>query len=436
MSKDTTNSLSTEGTNSTGLSSMFPSFGLTSSTDTSKETSSEPPATQSSIFPSFGLTSSSEPASTQSSTQSSMFPSFGLTSSADQTSTQSSLLPDMGLLSLSPEDEEDEEDPIPEERETQPSYLQRAMVTASSTAKKLDISMKNIAGNCDSKCSYSFRYSESSSTAKNNRTMISLTYDSEKVPPVTFNGQKYNVGNIMITSPSIHKFNDNFLPGEIIITHIPVKGGNSLDVCVPFKSSIEFTPASQIITDIISKVATNAPRSRDSTNLNMTFNLQTIIPKKPFFYYTQETSDTIVFGEFDAIPLTSNIINKLKKIIRPYSITIPSVELFYNSNGPISGVQIGGGVYISCQPAGSSKEKVAVKYDKKKASPKKFNLYSILNNQIFQIIIYILIGMITLAAVYYGVIFVYNYATKGNIGNIKIPFFSSNADSTSSTSNT
>ncbi len=431
MSKEITNSSSTEGTNSTGLSSMFPSFGLTSSSQPAATQSS----TQSSIFPSFGLTSSSEPPATQSSTQSSMFPSFGLTSSSEPGS-QSSLLPDLGLLSLSPEDEEDEEDAMPEERETQPSYLQRAMVTASSTAKKLDISMRNVAGNCESKCSYSFRYSESSSTAKNNRTMITLTYDSEKVPPVTFNGQKYNVGNIMITSPSIHKFNGNFLPGEIIITHIPVKGGNSLDVCVPFKSSIEFTPASQIITDIINKVATNAPRSRDSTNLNMTFNLQTIIPKKPFFYYTQETSDTIVFGEFDAIPLTSNIINKLKKIIQPYSITIPSVELFYNSNGPISGVQIGGGVYISCQPAGSSKEKVAVKYDKKKPSPKKFNLYSILNNQIFQIIIYILIGMITLAVVYYGVIFVYNYATKGNIGNIKIPFFSSNTDSTASTSNT
>jgi hypothetical protein len=435
MSKEITNSSSTEGTNSTGLSSMFPSFGLTSSSESPATQSS----TQSSIFPSFGLTSSSEPPATQSSTQSSMFPSFGLTSSSEPGS-QSSLLPDMGLLSLSPEeDEEDEEDSVPEEKVSQPSYLQRAMVTASSTAQKLDISMKNVAGNCDSKCSYSFRYSESSSTAKNNRTMITLTYDSEKVPPVTFNGQKYNVGNIMITSPSIHKFNGNFLPGEIIITHIPVKGGNSLDVCIPFKSSMEFTPASQIITDIINKVATNAPRSGDTTNLNMTFNLQTIIPKKPFYYYTQETSDTIVFGEFEAIPLTSNIIDKLKKIIKPYSITIPSVELFYNSNGPISGVQIGGGVYISCQPAGSSKEKVAVKYDKKKPPSKKFNIYSILNNQIFQIIMYILIGMITLAAVYYGVIFTYNYATKGNIGNIKIPFFSSNTattDSTTSTSNT
>ena len=174
--------------------------------------------------------------------------------------------------------------------------------------QNINISAKNIEGKCDLKCSYAFKYSESSSTAKNNRTMITLTYDSAKVPPVTFNEQKYNVGNIMITSPSIHKFNGNFLSGEIIITHIPVKGGNSLDVCVPFKSSREFTPASQIITDIINKVATNAPSSGDSTNLNMTFNLQSIIPKKPFFYYTQETSDTIVFGEFDATLLIISVI--------------------------------------------------------------------------------------------------------------------------------
>jgi carbonic anhydrase len=436
-------------------SSIFPSFGLNS--PSAQQTSSQT-AEQSSMFPSFGLTSTSanqetsEPATqsdTQPATQSSMFPSFGLTStSANQTTsqpaTQSSLLPNIGLLSSSPEEEEDEEeeDQIPEQKTSQPSYLQRAMVTASSGVQKIDISMKNIAGNCDSKCAYSFRYAESSSTAKNNRTMITLTYDSAKVPPVTFNGQKYNVGNIMITCPSIHRFNGKLLSGEIIITHIPVKGGNSLDVCVPFKLSREFTQASQIITDIINKVATNAPRRGDSTNLNMTFNIQSIIPKKPFFYYTQENSDTIVFGEFDAIPLTSDVINKLKKIIKPYSITIPSTELFYNSNGPIAGVQIGDGVYISCQPAGSSKEKIAVEYDKKSSS-KKFNLYSILNNQIFQMIMYILIGFIALAAVFYGVVFGYNYVKTGTLstGDVKIPFISNlftpnNSNSNSNSNNT
>ena len=93
------------------------------------------------------------------------------------------------------------------------------------STKKLDISMKNITGNCDLKCSYGFKYSESNSTAKNNEIMLNLTYDSTNASPVTFNGEKYSVGNIMITTPSIHTFNGQFLPGEIKISHNPVKGG-------------------------------------------------------------------------------------------------------------------------------------------------------------------------------------------------------------------
>ena len=140
--------------------------------------------------------------------------------------------------------------------------------------QNINISAKNISGKCDLKCSYAFKYSESNSTAKNNGVMISLSYDSAKIPSVVYNDEKYNVSNIYITSPSIHTFNDASLPGEIIITHTPVKGGNTLEVAIPFKSSAESSNASQIITDIINKVATNAPSEGDSTNLNMSFNLQ------------------------------------------------------------------------------------------------------------------------------------------------------------------
>jgi hypothetical protein len=286
--------------------------------------------------------------------------------------------------------------------------------------KKLDISAKNVAGKCDFKCSYTFKYSESASVAKNNEIMISLTYDSTNEPPVVFNQQKYNVESIKITSPSIHMFNGNSLPGELIITHNPVNGGNSLDVCIPLKSSIESSKASQIITDIITKVVATAPSSGDSTNLNMTFNLQNIVPRKPFFYYTQGTTDTIVFGELEAIPLKSGMISILQKIIKPYPVDMPPTQLFYNAIGPTSGLQIGNGIYISCKPTGSSKEETGVEYDKMSSS-NTISFTDILKNPIVETLIYILVGCLLLVIVFYAIRVFYDYSTTGTL---KLPFMS------------
>jgi len=277
--------------------------------------------------------------------------------------------------------------------------------------QKLNISAKNIAGKCDLKCSYGFKYSESNSTAKNNGIMISLTYDSTSIPSVVYNQQKYNVGNIMITSPSIHIFNGSSLPGEIIITHNPVNGGNSLEVCIPLKSSSDSSNASEIITNIIKKVGTNAPSQGDSTNLNMSFNLENIVPKKPFFSYTQENSDWIVFGEVDAIPVSSSTIQILQKIIKPYPMNKKPVELFYNTHGPVSGLQLGNGIYISCQPTGSSEEETAVQYDKTPSSTT-IDFSNILESPIFKLVIGIIIGCILFIIIFYGISSFYSYLSS------------------------
>jgi carbonic anhydrase len=277
--------------------------------------------------------------------------------------------------------------------------------------QNINISATNIAGKCDLKCSYNFKYSESNSTAKNNGEMISLTYDSTSVPPVIYNNEKYTVGSISIVSPSIHIFNGSTKPGEIIITHNPVKGGNTLDVCIPFTSSSESSKASQIITEIIGMVSTNAPSEGESTNLNISgFNLQNIIPKKPFFSYTQDTTDYIVFGDLQAIPLSSSTISTLQQIIKPFSINTPGGQLFYNSKGPTSGVPIGEGIYISCQPTGSSQEETPVEYEKNPSTT--INLSNILDNKTFKIIISIIIGCLLFIIIFYGISKFYSYLSS------------------------
>ena len=286
------------------------------------------------------------------------------------------------------------------------------------TTQNLNISSKNVTGKCDLKCSYAFKYAQSSSTAKNNGIMLNLTYDSRSVPPVVYNSAKYNVSTIMITSPSLHVFNDKSMPGEITIEHVPVNGGNNLNVCIPIASSSESSTASNILTEIIQKVSTNAPSDGDSTNLNIdNFNLQNIVPRKPFFAYSANSTDVIVFGELDAIPLSSTTINTLQQIIKPYPAQMPNASLFYNSKGPISGIQIGDGLYISCKPTGSSNDETAVTYEKNSSS---VDFANIADSPTFKLIIGIVVGCILFVIIFYGLSVFYNYLSEDAP---KLPYF-------------
>jgi carbonic anhydrase len=277
------------------------------------------------------------------------------------------------------------------------------------STQNINISSTNVKGKCEMKCSYAFKYQESNSNAKNNGVLINLTYDSTSVPPVVYNNDKYVVENVTIVSPSIHMFNKNLMPGEMIITHNPQKGGKLLKVCIPFTSSSESSTASQIITDIINKVATNAPSEGDSTNLNMSFNLQKIVPRKPFFVYSGENTDWIVYGELDAIPLNSKTISTLQQIIKAFPIPTLGGDLFYNSKGPTSGLQLGDGIYISCQPTGSSAEETAVEYDKNTSSVDFSNIFE---SPIFKLLIIIIIGCLLFIIIFYSISEFYNYLSS------------------------
>ena len=95
--------------------------------------------------------------------------------------------------------------------------------------------------------------------------------------------------------------------------------------------------------------------------------------------------------------------------MQPYPVQMPSVDLFYNSKGPISGLQIGDGLYISCQPTGSSDEETAVTYDKNSSS---VDFSNILNSPIFKLIIMVIIGCILFIVVFYGLSAFYNYISE------------------------
>lgn len=280
------------------------------------------------------------------------------------------------------------------------------------STENINISPKNVQGKCDLKCSYNFKYPESNSVAKNNGVMISLTYDNTGANPVLYNNQKYTVSNIFITCPSIHNFNGKKIDAEFIIEHAPVSGGQNLFVGIPIISSSEASNATNILTEVIQTVANNAPSNGESINLNMSnFTLQNIVPVKPYFSYTSanDSSDWIVYGQQEAIPLNSSTLETLGKIIKPFPLPTPGKGLFYNSHGPSNNLGLGKGIYISCKPTGSSKEEVPVAYDKNTTS---YDLSSLLSNPNTKTIFQIIIGCVVFILLFLSLNYLYTYLTS------------------------
>lgn len=286
----------------------------------------------------------------------------------------------------------------------------------------INISIQNINGKCDLKCAYNFKYQDSNLTAINNGYVINLKYDNSSVPPVTYNNQSYIVSGISIFSPSLHLFDGSKAAGEIIVEHAPQKGGNNLIVCVPIVQSGDATNASNLITQVINGISSRAPRNGESTNLVIqNFNLQNIIPLKPFFNYTYDTNDYIVFGTNYGIGLPGNILNTLKQIIKPFALPLPGNNLFYNSKGPnTTGAEVGDGIYISCQPTDVTEEKMNIIVN---ANTTNYDLSNIIKSEGFQVTLLVLVSCFLFIVVFYSINYAYTYFTDTNIKipSIKIP---------------
>jgi len=295
------------------------------------------------------------------------------------------------------------------------------------TKKPINISPQNVYGKCDLKCVYNFKYKESTLTVKNNGVNISLTYDNSNVPPVLYNQAKYNVSQIMIFSPSLHLFNNNKVEAEIIVEHVPESGGQNLFVCVPIIKSSDSTTASSLLSQVISGTAANAPAENETTNLNLSgFTLSNIIPKSPFFSYsgsyTNSTADFIVFGKNYAIPLNEKVLTALGSIIKPFPLPMLGDNLFINAKGPNSSGSIGDGIYISCQPTGSSEEETDITNTKSTTdSDVSISIGNLIDNPTFKLIVKILIGCILFIIIFAGLAFAYSKLTDTpiKISNLK-----------------
>jgi hypothetical protein len=238
------------------------------------------------------------------------------------------------------------------------------------TIEQLNISQDNVSGECNLKCSYSFQYSNSNCVAKNNGDSIVLSYDESNVPPVTYNGNKYKVSSVSIYATSFYLFNGKPAKGVVGISHTPIVGGAQMSVTIPIVSGNSSMPSSNILTNIINETANLAPKSGNKSVISVeNYNLNNIVPKKPFYSVSSPGNESIIYGIEYAIAIDADTIAKLNSIITSgtFIFNAADFKIFYNPKGPNSSGSSSGNddIYIDCQPVNVSEETIQMSTENK-----------------------------------------------------------------------
>jgi hypothetical protein len=237
-----------------------------------------------------------------------------------------------------------------------------------------NISQDNVSGECNLKCAYSFQYSNSNCVANNVGSAIGLSYDGSNVPPVTYNGNKYKVSEVSISTTAYFLFNGKPVKGIIMISHTPIVGGNTFLVVIPIISGNSSMPSSNILTNIINETANLAPKSGNKSIISVeNYNLNNIVPKKPFYSFNipgPGGTDIIAYGVEYAITIDADTIAKLNSIIKGETFTFKAAyfgNIFFNPKGPNSSGSSSGNddIYIDCQPVNVSEETIQMSTENK-----------------------------------------------------------------------
>lgn len=257
---------------------------------------------------------------------------------------------------------------------------------------------------CDLKCAYNFAYGNSSCNIKNEQNYISLSYDKNRdAKSITFNTLKLYVQEVRLYCPSLHKYQGQQAAAELLIIH----GGDgaNLIVSVPLVAGSKISKGGALLNGIIEQGVPRITNLGESASLGIdNYNLDHIVPSRPFFSYTGTLPyppctgkyNYIVFDKVNAINISTNSLKQLKKIISPYSAAIRDTEPFYNKLGP--NVEGGGDseIYIECKPTGDDGEVLLYNTDADDIGDYQKQFDDFLQSPIFKVITavgIILIGM-------------------------------------------
>lgn len=221
---------------------------------------------------------------------------------------------------------------------------------------------RNQAGNCILKCDYEQHYKQTSVSAENKGNYIRYSFTQSDTPPVTFNTEKYNVSEMRLYRPSLHRYGGKQCDAELMIDHTNISQNTGLLVCIPI---VDGGDSSGVFDELISQVAARANSTGGITTIGSpSFSIGNIVPNKPFYSYTGTmpvipcigTKKYIVFDKENAIKISGKNLVNLKNIITEhnYSVQKNSEGFYYNKNGPSKGTGEDD-IYIECSPTGEDK---------------------------------------------------------------------------------
>lgn len=297
-----------------------------------------------------------------------------------------------------------------------------------SSNSPIDISSSKSSGKCDLKCDYKFSYKNSSCVGKNMGDYISLSYDNASSSLITFNLISYIVKEVRIYHPSLHSFNGNKLDAEMVIVHTSNTGDPSLLVCIPVRKSNSSSASAKFFTNVVASMSSNAPSEGDSTTIKMNnYNLNLIVPKKPFYSYTgnepyQPCSEKVNYIVYDGsdgyLDIQEKVYDNLMKIVKKNYYTVKEgITFFYNSKGPNPASS--DNIYIDCQPVGQSEDTVDVVDDTSNTHTHSndFSFEELKNNNIFKFFIAIIIFLMIIYFSY-GIASLLKKISKSDVLNI------------------
>lgn len=242
-----------------------------------------------------------------------------------------------------------------------------ATINCENATAPMNITKDKIQGPCTLLCDFNHKYGVYSPTVTNKGSYLSLNYSNPNTkPPVLYNDKNYNVSEVRIYQPSLHKFNDVNAVGEILI--IQGGSGKNLITCIPISEGGKTDKGSEQLTSLLEEGSLRIGNNGESmTYSGGNFSLDNFIPNRvPYFAYTgtlpyspcNGTYSYVVFDLENALNIPNKMVSKLQKIIEKTTVssTIGNNYLFFNKDGANSRTKNRDQIYIDCQPVNEDGE--------------------------------------------------------------------------------
>jgi carbonic anhydrase len=238
-----------------------------------------------------------------------------------------------------------------------------------SCTSPIDITSGQV-GKCELKCEYSFDYKDSNATITNNGNYIQLSYDQASTPPVEYNAVKYQVREVRVYSPSLHRYQGQQAPAEMLIMHS--SGNNKLIVSIPLVISSSKSKTSRFMEQVADYLNTFVQSAGQTSSMgNATWNLNDFVPEKVYYSYKGTAPFSPCNGGYDFVvfstanmaqaTISNDTLSKIRQRIAPSNIGVKN-NTYYISQAPAKASleSVSDDIYISCQPTSTSEEQEVV----------------------------------------------------------------------------